>query len=496
MSHLGEKDFGNRLDKIQSQKDLIQKGLYGGLPDDEIRKGGKGEGSKGGKVIGHTKSGKPIYETGDFKKNYKDFTLKDHREAGALHYDIARKSKGGIQSHHDIQATNHSAFAEHLENKETASEKPVYDNHGDMAEFHEGQVKYANEKQVKFHEKLKQHHEYGRSLTAKEHEAAAKYHEEISDSDKEVAKDEGVEYEKTIHDDVVDYHKAYAKYLKEKESKGNVEKAMTAAGGEHVTSKESVEHGPKDMQNPKPSDLAKAFEILGLDEDICKAEGSRGGKVIGHTKSGKPIYQGQHESHKSFSKEEHLDAVKVNRNKESETSGYNSKKVYKQEAEYHQGEADNFVESKKDNDNENKHKVGDKVKASDLKKAYEVLGLGDLIEKAEGARGGKVIGHTKSGKPVYANKEASTYTDFSSKDHKDAAELHNERMNHHDRMAQKYSDESKSSAEEASQQRLERHDVHQRNHETAAKESEARVAAKASEASDNKREMSNKENSK
>ena len=104
----------------------------------------------------------------------------------------------------------------------------------------------------------------------------------------------------------------------------------------------------------------------------------------------------------------------------------------------------------------------------ELIKAYDE----QKIEKSEGSRGGKVIGHTKSGKPIYANKEASTYTDFSSKDHKDAAELHNERMNHHDRMAQKYSDESKSSAEEASQQRLERHDVHRRNHETAAKESE------------------------
>lgn len=41
-------------------------------------------------------------------------------------------------------------------------------------------------------------------------------------------------------------------------------------------------------------------------------EGSRGGKVIGHTKSGKPIYDTfEHEGHKSFDKYDHSDAVKL-----------------------------------------------------------------------------------------------------------------------------------------------------------------------------------------
>ena len=42
----------------------------------------------------------------------------------------------------------------------------------------------------------------------------------------------------------------------------------------------------------------------------------------------------------------------------------------------------------------------------------------------EGSRGGKVIGHTKSGKPIYARMGASGYKNFSSKDHQDAAEAH------------------------------------------------------------------------
>ncbi len=53
----------------------IQKGLYGGLL---IEKGG--EGSRGGKVIGHTKSGKPVYGNKTVYE-HKGFTDKEHQEA-------------------------------------------------------------------------------------------------------------------------------------------------------------------------------------------------------------------------------------------------------------------------------------------------------------------------------------------------------------------------------------------------------------------------------
>ena len=55
----------------------------------------------------------------------------------------------------------------------------------------------------------------------------------------------------------------------------------------------------------------------------------------------------------------------------------------------------------------------------------------EIISKAEGSKGGKVIGHTKSGKPVYAGKKASheDYKNFTSQDHRDAGELHGEEFN-------------------------------------------------------------------
>lgn len=48
------------------------------------------------------------------------------------------------------------------------------------------------------------------------------------------------------------------------------------------------------------------------------------------------------------------------------------------------------------------------------------------LEKAngEGSKGGKVVGHTKSGKPVYATSKHDSYLDFSSHDHEDAQHIH------------------------------------------------------------------------
>lgn len=52
----------------------------------------------------------------------------------------------------------------------------------------------------------------------------------------------------------------------------------------------------------------------------------------------------------------------------------------------------------------------------------------DTLRKAEGSRGGKVIGHTKSGKAVYAHKVAHhvDHKGWTSHDHSDASKLHEE----------------------------------------------------------------------
>ena len=71
--------------------------------------------------------------------------------------------------------------------------------------------------------------------------------------------------------------------------------------------------------------LEKAKESIRKAIDILEkgGEGSRGGKIIGHTKSGKPIYDKfNHPGHKDFTVEDHLDAMKKHREVDPEDVQY------------------------------------------------------------------------------------------------------------------------------------------------------------------------------
>jgi len=62
-----------------------------------IEKAGKGEGSKGGKIIGHTKTGKPIYETGN--KGAKGWSAGDHHEAYKTHLKLSQENRRAAFDH-------------------------------------------------------------------------------------------------------------------------------------------------------------------------------------------------------------------------------------------------------------------------------------------------------------------------------------------------------------------------------------------------------------
>lgn len=58
----------------------------------------------------------------------------------------------------------------------------------------------------------------------------------------------------------------------------------------------------------------------------------------------------------------------------------------------------------------------------------------DELEKAEGDKGGHVIGHTRSGKPVYEsrwNGNRDNHHDFTSEDHRDASKIHDKLADEH-----------------------------------------------------------------
>ena len=60
---------------------------------------------------------------------------------------------------------------------------------------------------------------------------------------------------------------------------------------------------------PDDGKVKKSFEL-----EKAKGEGSRGGKVIGHTRSGKPIYdEAHHKGHEKFTHSDHVDAYKAHK---------------------------------------------------------------------------------------------------------------------------------------------------------------------------------------
>ena len=75
---------------------------------------GTGAGSRGGKVIGRTGSGIPIYAHG--KHQAADFKVKDHAQAAAMH-EMQRKyhkQKGSTQTakHHENIRNQHAGYTE------------------------------------------------------------------------------------------------------------------------------------------------------------------------------------------------------------------------------------------------------------------------------------------------------------------------------------------------------------------------------------------------
>lgn len=95
---LEEDEKKKKKDDIDKAVVMIAKGVEAGLISSEelermrpdIEKAVKGEGSKGGHIIGHTKSGKPIYDSA-FHSDHSNFTEQDHRDAASAHNKLAKQ---------------------------------------------------------------------------------------------------------------------------------------------------------------------------------------------------------------------------------------------------------------------------------------------------------------------------------------------------------------------------------------------------------------------
>ena len=84
---------------------------------------GGGEGSRGGKVIGHTAGGKPVYEN-HLHPSHEKFKYFEHKEAAKLHDEIGDKARnvkqvlvghGGTDPESDaIMRQHHESYKHHM----------------------------------------------------------------------------------------------------------------------------------------------------------------------------------------------------------------------------------------------------------------------------------------------------------------------------------------------------------------------------------------------
>lgn len=202
-------------------------------------------------------------------------------------------------------------------------------------------------------------------------------------------------------------------------------------------------NGTYDIKIHNDNNINKSEE-----NDLEKSEGSRGGKVIGHTKSGKPIYdtnvshpvagrEGFHsdfvKNHEHFTSEDHSDAHDAHR-KQVEHHGKEWEKHYNSVTgnEWNNDSSEKAKQAHKGtreaSNQQNKHdKLADwhkeqaeKKKDNKVEKSEE----SDLEKGGEGSKGGKVIGHTSSGKPIYDKFSHASHKDFSVFEHSEAVDHH------------------------------------------------------------------------
>ena len=139
-------------------------------------------------------------------------------------------------------------------------------------------------------------------------------------------------------------------------------------------------------------------------------------KIIGFTsnadkKTGelKPIYNHpEHPAHKNFNAADNFDAMKAHHDKALEAEKHKAFGfMHNPEVEYHQQQAV-------------QHGLK-RVRPRPVSASIEELEkrIADI-----GSRGGKIIGKTKSGKPIYDSGDHASHKDFTAGEHKDAMNLH------------------------------------------------------------------------
>jgi hypothetical protein len=117
------------MSTIQERQALLIRSSY----RTDLLKGG-GEGSRGGHIIGHTKSGKPVYKAAEgAHAHYAKFSAQDHEDAAELHREEAVKHN---QSKHITRHSDHYNYY-----------KAMQEHHSEASKVHQDAARQASRRE-------------------------------------------------------------------------------------------------------------------------------------------------------------------------------------------------------------------------------------------------------------------------------------------------------------------------------------------------------------
>ena len=189
------------------------------------------------------------------------------------------------------------------------------------------------------------------------------------------------------------------------------------------------------------------YGFLASQMDADDAGDAGGGKIIGDTASGKPIYDSHdHAEHAGFTKKDHHDAAKMHDDHhkkvyEAAADRYATSSEFKRRGQMDHndilGEMTEAEKAKADNHKKQwlshltKFSHAKSLSTPDLAKGLRSWVANKTGRGGEGTRGGKIIGHTASGKPIYDSHDHVGHAGFTEKDHHDAAMAHRDLKERH-----------------------------------------------------------------
>jgi hypothetical protein len=279
------------------------------------------------KVIGQTQSGKKIYNRFDHPK-HENFTKTDHEDASLTHGTLRYKSSGSNEKsdkydYHRTEMFKHEKAGDNLDKKDDIKKSDdsnelqggKADNLTveDIAKKHKVEVEFI-EDQLKAGMEVEKEHttdtEEQKEIALDHLSESPTYYIDLAEMEK---KEDKVEKGVTEQDEAMKHENKLGAGAEKRKGLTPKDKVATVMC---EFKRGTLHSGSGEIVTDKKQALAIAMSEAGIEKDLevdieKGGEGSRGGKIIGHTKSGKPIYADSNQNdYGKFSKQEHSEAIK------------------------------------------------------------------------------------------------------------------------------------------------------------------------------------------